>query len=363
MRATFERLATMLLVGLLAAPAAAQEGVQLRPIDEATVRVIGLSGISATAGPGRTTGVRRVGVDPSMGHGSGVAISPRLVLTARHVVWGMSTWAVVPPGESAPIAARPVYVDLEHDVAFVEVERDLPHHIDLPGVRALRMNESVSVSGYPLDMREPNPAAASGEVSRITRDGLLHLTMTVNPGNSGGPVIDGDGRLIGIISMRGRPERGIEGLTIAVPLSAILRARGHVPTRHVTFRTYEHDLARAVALLSALSEEALSERRGEIRALVQRAVAHSDLSPEHRLVFAALAWNTVLTVMESEQAVSADHLSPAARADAGPLYRAAVDQARSALREAPHVRRRFPGARPIALGRTAPFGTQRTQRR
>lgn len=343
-------------IPLLAASLAQAQGVELRPIDRATVRVIGVSGMQPSPGTGRTTGVRRVGAEPSMGHGSGVAIGPRLILTARHVVWGMHAWTVVPPGESDPIPARPVYVDLEHDIAFVAVDRDLPHHLSLPDApRRLTMSERVSVSGYPLDVREPNPAASSGEVSRVTRDGLLHLSMSVNPGNSGGPVIDRDGALIGIVSMRGRPDEGVAGLTIAVPIAFVNEARARVPSEAPSFAPYEAELSRAISLLAALSDEELSQRRTEIQTLVEHGERARDASPEHRLIFAALGWNTVLTIMEHERARESAQLSAASRAQVAPIYRASVAMARNALRDAPHVRRAFPAARAIALGRVSPF--------
>lgn len=343
---------------LAATTAAAQQQVELRPIDRATVRVIGLSGVDSIAGPGRATGVQRVGANPVMGHGSGVAVGPRLVLTARHVVYGMTAWAVAPPGERDPIPARPIYVDLASDVAFVEVDRDLPHFVELPEERPLAMGERVSASGYPLDLREPNPAAASGEVSRVTRDGLLHLTMTVNPGHSGGPVIDEQGRVIAILSMRGRPERGVEGLAIAVPLAMLRRARAAVPERGEGFLAYEPDLARALGLLAVLRDEMLDQRRAEVQGLVERAAATS-LIPEHQVVFAALAWNTVLAVLESAGVSEAAQIPADLRPVASQLHRHAVTMARAAVRAAPYLRRRFPVLRPIAIGRTTPFGAAR----
>ena len=351
MRAAFLVVACL----FVALPAGAQDAVQLRPIDLATVRVVGVAGIESSTGAGRTTGVRRVGANPTMGHGSGVAVGPRLVLTARHVVWGMSAWAVVPPGESAPIPARPIYVDLDRDIAFVVVDRDLDHYVELPALRTLLMSEPVSCSGYPLDLREPNPAASSGEVSRVTRDGMLHLTMAVNPGNSGGPIVDSEGRVIAILSMRGRPEAGVAGLAIAVPLGAILSARERVPDRVPRFADYERDLARAVALIADLSDERLAERRLEVQTIVQRARTVRGVTPEHRLIFASLAWNTVLATMEAAHARNAAGLPAASRSDVTSLLRAAVEMARSALVDGPYVRRSFPVARPIAIGRTEPF--------
>lgn len=349
------RATAFLLTLALALPAAAQS-VQLRPIDRATVRVISVQGLSTASGEGNRTRVRRVGADPAIGHGSGVAIGPRLVMTARHVVWGGSAWAVVPPGESRPVPAHPVYVDLDHDIAFVQTAVDMPHHVALPEQRPLRMSERVSASGYPLDLREPNPAAVSGEVSRVTRDGHLHLSMNVNPGNSGGPVVDGEGNVIAIVAARGRLDAGVEGLTIAEPLSFILAARARVPTERHTFRPYAADLARAVGLLARLEDdEILWDRRAEIGQLIGRVPPGAEMSPEHGLLFAGLAWNTVIAVMERENAPSARQLQGPSRQLAGPLYQKAVRLARHALAEAPHVRRRFPAARAISIGRTAPF--------
>ena len=345
-----------LVAVLLAASSASAQDIVMRPIDRATLRVIGVSGMGISTGTGRITGVRRVGADPSIGHGSGVAIGPRLILTARHVVWAMSAYAVVLPGVSEPIPARPVYVDLEQDIAFLVVDQDLPHYLSLPAVRRLAMSEPVSVSGYPLDLREPNPAASSGEVSRIARDGLLHLTLSANPGNSGGPVIDRAGRIIGIVSMRGRPQAGVEGLTIAVPLPMILAARARVPDERPRFLPYEEDLARAIALVAALADERLHDERAEIHALVSRARQHTEMVAEHALIFASLAWNTALSVMEAEGATGLEDVGPANRGLVTTLHTIAVEMARGALTRAPHVRRGFPAARPIAIGRVAPFG-------
>ena len=244
----------------------------------------------------------------------------------------------------------------------MQTAEDLPHHIELPEEHSLTMSERVSASGYPLDLREPNPAAVSGEVSRVTRDGLLHLSMTVNPGNSGGPIIDSEGRLIGILSMRGRPERGVSGLAIAVPLRFVRAAREAVPDRPFRFESYAGDLARTVELLAALNDEMLAERSGEIAALAGRLSGHDRMIAEHQLIFAALAWNTVIAILERQRAASASQLRGEARARAEALYRRATDLARRALAEAPHVRRRFPAARLIARGRTAPFGTSRASR-
>ena len=332
---------------------ASAQDVEMRPIDRATYRIVGVRGIVAEPQSPEAP-VRRVATVPTIVHGSGVAIGPHLILTARHVVWGMNAWAVIPPGRFEPMAARPVFVDLERDIAFVQTEQELPHYLPLPEVRALRMSERVSVSGYPLDLREPHPAAVSGEVSRVARDGLLHLAMAVNPGNSGGPVIDAEGHIIALISARGRPEAGIEGLAIAIPLRFILEARAQVPDQPRSFPSYAADLAHAIGLLASLTPTDLPTERANITALFTRAANADQMQPEHQIIFAALGWNTVVAVLE--QASPSNGEAPAStRQQLMGLFRGSVRMAREALESAPHLRRRFPAIRLIALGRTAPF--------
>lgn len=352
----------LLLSSAIAAPSAAQDvsAVALRPIDRATVRIVSVRGLDIRAVQGRRTRVARVLANPLTSHGSGVAITPELVLTARHVVWGADAWAVFPPGASTPIAARPVYVDPVHDIAFLHVDRALSHHVPLPEARQLTMSERVSVSGYPLDVREPIPAAASGEVSRVTRLGELHLTMSVNPGHSGGPVIDGEGRIVGIVSARGRPERGVEGLVIAVTLPNVLAARAHVPSERLRFGEADRDLAQAIALL--ISEDDLADQMNAIGPIVQRMAARQDVDANRDVLVAGLAWNTLLELLEARSARAPEQLPPADQQTGRFLHQSARLLATRALHQGPHIRRRFPIVRAIALGhldteaqRPAPF--------
>lgn len=344
----------VLLGCFLVASVAEAQGVRLRPIDHATVRVMSIAGVQAHAVEGSRTRQRRVVALPVTSHGSGVAVSPDLVLTARHVVTGADAWAVVAPGESTPLVARPVYVDEDHDFAFLRVDGRLDHHVPLAAPRALTLNESVSVSGYPLDLREPTPGAASGEVSRVTRNGELHLTMSVNPGHSGGPVVDHEGRLIGIVSARGRPERGVEGLVIAIPLGVIHERRDRVPPERPAFRAWDRDLVTAMGWLAGLGSEALLDRGAVVTDLIERAEAWPARDADRDAVIAALAWNLLIEVLEHHRAPTLVHVPAAARPAAGRLLERARTLASRSLDTGPHVRRRFPVLRAISLGRPLP---------
>lgn len=335
-----------------ASPAAAQPSVRLRPIDRATVRIISLRGIDPATVEGRRTRSRRVVAQPATTHGSGVAVGPRLILTARHVVWGADAWAVVLPGSSDARPALPVYVDPVQDLAFLAVDGDLPDRIPLPSdSRPLTLSEQVSASGYPLDLREYTPAATSGQVSRVTRSGELHLAMTVNPGHSGGPVIDADGALVGILSARGRVDRGVEGLAIAVPLEAIREARQRVPAALPAFGQELRDIAAGIGWVSGVGDRPLLDDREAVALVLQRASALTSLDADRDAVLAALAWNTLIELLESLGAGALDAVAVEARAEVDRLHQTAAQLARRALRTGPHVRRRFPMVRAIAIGR------------
>lgn len=324
--------------------------VTLRPIDRATVRIVSVRGLGIHTGRGRRTRVARAGADPVTSHGSGVAIGPQLVLTARHVVWGAEAWVAFAPGTSTPIAARPVYVDPVHDIAFLFVDRALPDSVELPPSRRLTLSERVSVSGYPLDLREPIPAAASGEVSRVTRSGELHLTMSVNPGHSGGPVIDGQGRLVGILSARGRLDAGVEGLAIAITLQNVRAAHTRLPTTRPRFDETDRDLARAITQLTNMEGGDFLDQLPAITPIVERAAAWTDADADRDVIIAALAWNALLELLEARNAHQPAQLPPADQANGQLLHRAARVLATRALEHGPHIRRRFPIVRAIALG-------------
>lgn len=349
-RAILALLAAPLALAPSLAGAQPEGAVALRPIDRATVRIVSVRGLGISAAPGRRTRTRRVTADPHTSHGSGVAIEPQLVLTARHVVWGAEAWVVFSPGSTTPIAARPVYVDTDNDVAFIQLDRPIEHSLALPEARQLTLSERVSVSGYPLDLREPIPAAASGEVSRVTRNGDLHLTIAVNPGHSGGPVIDGEGRLVGMLSARGRPEAGVEGLAIAVTMQNLRAAHARIPPQRHTFAEADRDLARAIALLTGIEERALLDQLAEISALLVRAAGWTGGDADRDVILAALGWNALMELLEARGARAIGQLPEADRGAGTALHGAAQRLAERALSLGPHIRRRFPVVRAIALG-------------
>ncbi|MBO6940675.1 MAG: trypsin-like peptidase domain-containing protein [Deltaproteobacteria bacterium] len=209
-------LATLVLA--VTATGADAQLVELRPIDRATVRIIGISGVervNVTVG-----GVARVAFHPRLSHGTGVVVgADGRVLTAAHVVRDLDLLAVILPGADDEHPGVVSAIDREHDVAFVQVPGPLPDVVALPeSPPTIAPGQTLHVSGYPIDVSQRFPAAASGTFSRVRNDGQIELSMSLNPGNSGGPLVDAQGRLVGVISARGDLAQGIQGIAVAEPI-------------------------------------------------------------------------------------------------------------------------------------------------
>ena len=151
-------------------------------------------------------------------------VDSRLVVTAAHVVKGrQGNLVVVWNAKRWP--ARLVRIDEEKDLALIELEADAP----MPGLMVAMgaappaAGEWIVVLGCPFGS---HPTATTGIVSALPGAVLepaalrerIQLNAAVNPGNSGGPVINLAGRVIGIANAT---IPGGFGLGFAVPVSAL----------------------------------------------------------------------------------------------------------------------------------------------
>ncbi len=157
--------------------------------------------------------------------GSGFRLADtRLIVTAAHLVTGSrgSTF-VVWNGTRWP--SRTLRVDSEQDLALLELEADAP----MPGLAlvaggaATAPGEWIIVLGLPFGARTTATvgivSAEPGTVQEpASLRGRIQLNVAVNPGNSGGPVVNLDGRVIGVATAT---IPGGSGLGFAVPVAAI----------------------------------------------------------------------------------------------------------------------------------------------
>ncbi len=211
------------LVGLLILTVHAVAGAEENAIDNSTVRVLALGGFDIAK-----TEVEKVEIAvavPLVGHGSGfVASKSGVIVTAGHVVRGARFVAVHVPGVRGAKPARVVYENEELDVAFLRVQDPLPTAAEWDTSRKLRARQDVFAVGYPLDATRTDAQSTKGAVSSLMSDGRVQLSMSVNPGNSGGPVVDLDDNVQAVVSQGANVEAGVTGLAIAIPVSAFSKA-------------------------------------------------------------------------------------------------------------------------------------------
>jgi serine protease Do len=211
--------------------------------------------------------------------GSGVLIAPDgLVLTSRHVIDGADDVRVeLEDGRS--FAATIVGRDAVLDVALIRLAGAQGLSVAELGSSAdTRVGDAVIAIGNPFGL---GPSVTVGILSAAARsldDGpsgeFLQTDAAVNPGDSGGPLIDGEGRVIGINTAV--LEHG-QGISFAIPIDevrAVLReltATGRVARGRagVTFQVVDGPLSRALrlpspsgALVSEVDADGPAQRAG-----------------------------------------------------------------------------------------------------
>ncbi len=198
-------------------------------IDEATVRVFSVGNVEVDR-IRTNAGSFRVAV-PSAGHGTGFATGPEgLIVTAHHVVDAARHIVVRLPGDGGFYPARVLYSDEDIDIAVIEIDAPVPG-LEVAGAPELSVRDEVYALGYPLDPSQPNPHSSRGIVAGEAGDDFLQLDIALNPGQSGGPLVDDSDRVAAMVIARGGVELGVQGIGIAVPGDEILAALGEARRR------------------------------------------------------------------------------------------------------------------------------------
>ena len=162
--------------------------------------------------------------------GTGFAISTNgYILTNLHIINGAdSLYVQNSKGESFKV--KSIYTDPQNDIAILKIsDKHFTNLSSIPYTIKRNMSnigEIVYTLGYPKDdavLGEGYVSSKNGFIGDTTQ---YQVAISVNPGNSGGPVLDNNGNLVGIIS--GKPDQ-TEGAAFAIKSKYILEAMRAIP--------------------------------------------------------------------------------------------------------------------------------------
>ncbi|BDT76648.1 peptidase [Polynucleobacter yangtzensis] len=166
------------------------------------------------------------------GVGSGFIIeSNGLILTNAHVVEGATT-IYVTLTDKREFKAKLLGMDKRTDVAVVKIDaRDLPK-LPLGDSSRVRVGEWVLAIGSPFGLENTVTAGIVSAKSRDTGDYLpfIQTDVAVNPGNSGGPLLNTAGQVIGINSQIFSRSGGYMGISFAIPIDEAMRVADQLRT-------------------------------------------------------------------------------------------------------------------------------------
>lgn len=217
-------LTALLGATLLATPACAQSGKPpplgydqgpppraLPPDQRAQPPIPSLAGKPPPLPPGNGP----FGAVPEQGRtrssGTGFAVAPGRVMTNHHVVEGCSEMRLR-TASGAELTASVQATDPQRDLALLVVRGDPGPPLRFRAGPQVRRGEPVVTYGFPLaGLLSSGPTLTTGDVSALSglRDNQAHyqISAPVQPGNSGGPLLDLAGNVVGVVTSKLNAQR------------------------------------------------------------------------------------------------------------------------------------------------------------
>ena len=166
--------------------------------------------------------------------GTGFIISADgLVVTNRHVV-GVANRVQIGLTSGIQVSGQVTFTHSRLDLAYIQIEtRQTFTALPIGDSEAIRLGEDVIAIGYPLGSILGRTPTVSVGILSAKRPDLLQTDAALNPGNSGGPLVNTDGEVVGVVVSRlehdtqGRP---VAGVGFAIPINEVdPEVRGKAP--------------------------------------------------------------------------------------------------------------------------------------
>jgi S1-C subfamily serine protease len=185
-----------------------------------------------------TVSSKQVGSDPAewsdavvtvfagQGHGSGFVISDNLIMTNFHVV-GESNSVAVKFSNGVQIIGKVIASNSGRDVALVKIEGSLPKRFKLERATP-SVGSDVYAIGSPLDEKF-NSTVSRGIVSGMREEQqkrFIQSDVNVRPGNSGGPLVNKQGEVVGVTVSGLVINNDAQGINFFIPINDALQSMG-----------------------------------------------------------------------------------------------------------------------------------------
>ncbi len=164
--------------------------------------------------------------------GSGFSVLPGIVVTNVHVIASeeLDDIKVLFPSatgaKKGPFPVRLLYEDVERDLAFLEIPAK--NHVPLQVVQDYpfrRDQRVIAIGSLGLDEHPVLENAVSEGVlstqTEVENQAYYQLSISINPGDSGGPVLTSEGDVLGVMTLKGTH---IEGVAFCIPHEALNQA-------------------------------------------------------------------------------------------------------------------------------------------
>ena len=240
-------LSLIALVGLGLGTAPAQASPLTPPPPQDTLAAVG------QVGPAIVDIDAKLGYQSAVGAGTGIVISPSVVLTNNHVVAGATDLTVRSIGNGHTFPAAVIGFDRSHDIAVLQLAGGGLQPANIGNSNTVRVGDPIvslgnaggaggtpsAVEGRVIGLNQTVSASDTLTGSTETLNGLIQVDAAIRPGDSGGPTVNAANQVIGMNTAASENFHLGRGQGFAIPINEAMAIAGRIrggggsPTVHI----------------------------------------------------------------------------------------------------------------------------------